>query len=554
VGELDLSGAAAVSSSSADFRIPFNTTVFDPLTGLPTINNGDGVLALEIETAEDGAFEVDGDDVSTTNRDQIGSVLFVTGDTDAGVVSQGHTWYGNKDLDFRVLPVIYSTDVVLGSIEVRAFAATSANATGPMDFGSGPGMTHVVSGPDFTFTATLATNQGVAEDTPAGVGHRIAIGQVLDSDGVDISANITRSATIEGLYVDFTGPVAGPAAIVLVDDGVLTPNRWYKTGDLSLRDISEEGIGGLSFSIDVVVAGITIQEDVTNLDDLTERMQEYQLTPGSVTDLLGNQTPVGGLAPTPAFGIDRTPMVISDFGPSQSSLIINPTDDIGDGVADNQLGFTVLDPALADGSPGSGFASVTLLGTNQDDVEFSLLPRILPNAAGPNLVDMSGALADGTYSFTVLATDGASPGNTSTQTFDFILDDTAPLITLNFFPPGAITPSGGAIGFQIGGLITDLNGLLSAKIVARDAGANTECDIGDAGIVTGTGPGQISVNSVDILAEADAFSQIFGFTRLPATAQIVCLWVEARDVAGDVNGNSEPNLGQTFTKTTINWN
>jgi hypothetical protein len=553
VGELDLSGAAAASSSSVDYRIPFNTTVFDANTGTPTLTNGPGVLSLEIETAEDGAFEVDTDNISLTNRDQIGGLLFVTAETDPGVVSQGRTWYGNKDLEFKVVPVLYSTDVVIGSVEVEAISTPSANGTGAMDFGSGPGAPHRVMGPDFTFTATAALNRDVVEDSPSGDGHRVVVRRVFDSNGVDISQNVIRSASLNGLYIDFTGPVAGPVSIVLVDGAVLTPNRWYNTGALTVRDISEEGIGGLSFSIDAVVAGVTVQQGVTNLDDLLERKQEYQLKPGTVTDMLGNQTAVGGVAPTVAFGIDRTPMTITGVAPTQAR-IINPTDDVADGTTDNQLQFTLTDPVLADGTPGAGFASVTLMGTNQDDVDFDLTPRILPSGTGPNQVNLSGAIPDGTYSFTLVTTDATLGGNTSTQTFDFTVDDTPPLVTLNSFPPGAVTPSGSAIGFSIGGIITEANGLLSATLVVRDAGGNAECDLTDAVILVGSGPGQVDLNSVDILDEASNFSQIFGFTRLPSTAQVVCLWVEAKDISEDVDGNAEPNVSRTFTLTTINWN
>jgi carboxypeptidase family protein len=556
VGELDLSASAAAvapNASFANFRIPFNTTVFDPDTGAPTIANGDGVLSLEIETTEDGAFEADMEDITITNRDQIGGILFVTGDTDPGVVAQGKTWWGNKDLDFRVVPVLYSTDVTVGSIEVEANTQPSANGVEALDFGSGPGAPHRVMGPNFTFTATAALNKDVVEDDPARDGHVIVIRRVFDSDGVDISGSFLRSVTLSGLYFDFTGPVAGATSLVLVDGGVFAPNRWYSSGDFSIRDVTETGIGGVTSTVDVIVGGVTIQQDVTNMDELAERKREYQLQPGSLVDLLGNQGAVSAISLTSAFGVDRTALTISSVKPSVSR-IINPTDDVGDGDSDNKLQFTLADPILADATAGSGFGSGTLTGTDQDGLDYDISSRIGPNALGANLVTVFGALSDGTYSMTLVTTDNALPANTTTQAFDFTIDDTAPTTNLTEIPAGAIASGSGILGMTVGGIVSDANGLLTGQLTVRDAGANATCEIGDALFALGTGAGQVNKNSVSILDTADSFSETFSFTKLgPATRQIVCFWVTATDVAVDVNGGSEPNSASAFTRTVIDW-
>ncbi|MDX1747265.1 MAG: hypothetical protein R3324_15115, partial [Halobacteriales archaeon] len=410
-----------------------------------------------------------------------------------------------------------------------------------------------MSGPDFTFTAPASLNRDVVEDDPAGIGHRVVVRRVFDSDGVNITGQVDNSATLNGLYFDFTGPVPGPAALVEVDDDPFIAGRLYNEGELTVRDVSELGVGGLEVTVDILVGAGLIQADVTRVEDVPERKAEYVARPGSMVDLLGNAGDVSGIASTSMWGVDKTPLSASLIRPANSSVLLNPTDDAGDGTSDNQLQFTLSEPALADGSAGAGFRSATLIGEEAEGVVYNLTTRISPNSLGANLVDVSGVLDDGDYTFTLEMTDNALPGNVSTQEIAFSVDDTDPLITLDIFPPGEVNPAGSGVGLQIGGFIVDASGFLSASITIRTTGGDTECDLTDPIFPAGSDPGDVDRNSVDILNSVDDFSEIFNFTRDPGQTQIVCLWIEARDLAEDVFGNSEPNINRAFSKTTINW-
>lgn len=557
VGEQGLAAPSAAFGqrlAPQRLRFPLNTTDFDATTGSPLFPNGPATLRAVVDTEQQGAG-ADENTLAITldNRNLIGSVSFLGGV--GGVVSGGHTWWGGGDLDFEVIPVIYDPSLSLSAIEVQALSQASPNGGPPLDFGSGPGQPHMVTGPGFTFTASLSLNTGTVEDDPGGPGHTVRVTRVFDGDSVDISSSVDRSASLMGLYVDHVGPTADATARILVDDNPVT-NRWFSEGVLSLRGVNDFGVGGMVVTLDARSGGAVIQMGVTNVDELGERQRAYQLDVASLEDALGNIGNVSAVPTSTAFGVDRTPLTISAVAPS-TDVLLNPADDAGNGSEGNQLGFTLTEPNLADGSPGSGYFNVTVIGTAGSGNNWDLSTVAVPRGLGSNLIDILGTLPDDSYEFTITTFDNATPSNTSTASFQFSIDNTAPAVTITKAPLAVVDTNNQSIAFTLAGSITDANGLLSALLRVRNGASdgNATCEADDFPFAT-TGPGSVNTNSVDVLDEASAISpRVFSFLRPTGGGQqVICLSFEASDTAVDVFGNSEPNTVFFPVRTFLQWN
>jgi len=550
VGELQVD--PDVVDWSQRLRVPLNTLEVDLETGEPVIDNGDGVLGLQLLTEDGQIREPDTAQVTVANRDRVGGVAFLTGMEDEGVVARGRRWWGNRELRFRAVPIVYSPDINVGSVELRAISSPSANGGAGLDFGSGPGVAHIVTAPDFIATATLADNREVVEDRAAGPGHRIVITRVFDENGVEIGDRVDHSATLTGLYFDFVGPRPGGAAEIFIAGGGVVAGAWYSTGVLSLSGVVEGGVGLADVVFEAYAGSQIIDPDFSDVFELDERQIEVQVRVTRMVDLLGNEGDDTLVPTTIPIGVDKTPIAIMSPLPLLAGRTINPDDDAGDGIADNRLQFTLTEPILDDGSPGSGLGSLELTGEDELGNPQDLTAQIAPGVLGANTVDISG-LPDGRYVLDLDVEDAARAPNASAWKFDFIVDSQAPDITLVNAPSGSITLTSQAAGFTLAGQITDLAGVQIARVVVRSDGGNGVCDLADPELAVGAGAGEVDRNNVTI-GQVDSFSHEIQVNNLGAgLTQTVCFWIEADDKVEGTDGKPEPNEARTSVRTVINW-
>lgn len=560
--ELPTPGAAAGQQLAPQrMRFEVNTTTFDPNAGGPLFPNGSATFTVVVDTEQEGSGAAQATlAITLVNADIIAGINFLGGA--GGIVSGGKVWWGGGDLDFQIIPVIFDPDLTISAIDVVAVGQASANGGPSLDFGSGLGAAHRVTGPPFLFTATQARNDGFVEDDPTRLGHTIRVVKVLDGDGLDITSNFLpgRATPLERLWVDFVGPQSNPGTRLTVDGAVILGGEWFSSGAFGLSPAaSETGVGGVTHQYDVTAVGLPVATNIAGIPDLGERGLLYRLELISMVDALGNQGPAANVLVGELFGVDRTALTISDVFPT-TTIILNPDDDAGDGITDNRVTFTATDPQLADGSPGSGYGTATALGVDGAGDPVNLSSQISPNGSGVNTLDPF-ILAEDTYTFDIEVTDNAAPGNTASTSMSFLLDRTNPSTNLGSpLPPGTVLTTAQSLTFTIAGNAADANGLSSVLVTVRDAntgpnGADGVCDITDLKVAVGTGAGQVNANTFDVTAEATGFSRNITVQKAGTggLVQALCFFIETSDAATDVNGDPEPNRSNASARTDIEW-
>lgn len=543
------------SAEKVELRV--NTGAFDPDTGEPVFENGQTFVEAHVDTEAGSSVATDRLDITLANRARIAGVS--PGDNGDGVVSQGRRWFGNRDLHFEVVPVLYDQSRTIGAISLQASGDPSANGGPSLDLGSGPGQPHKVEGPPFVFTARLADNVGLAEDDPSGSGHSLRVVGVFDGDGVEVTSDFVpgRTTPLQGYYVDFVPPQVPGGAAISVGGSVVAGGEWFSSGAFGVTSMTETGSGQATVSYEVDDADQTDPiTGASSVADLQEKQNtKYELRVVQVRDAVGNTTPASAFPPaSPAFGVDRTAVEVTNLIPS-AFLILNPDDAAGDGIADNELSFSATDPKLPSGASASGYATSTAQAVSVNGASADITPSIAPNLTGTNRISMS-ALGETRWTITVTTKDGAKPANVSTFTYDVTLDKTAPAISITNPPPSSVNTSSGSVSFSIGGQVTDAHGLGQVQIVVRDADDNTPdtCEAIDAPISVGTGPGQLDANPIDVTDTADDFTAQVTVHSQGSGQQELCFYVEAEDAAEDRAGKPEPNTNKQFVRTLINWN
>lgn len=552
--------AATVGMATQRLRFEVNTVEFDPVSGGPRFANGPHVLRVVADTEQSGPGAAQTTlDVTFINTDLIGGINFLSGA--GGIVTGGVQWWGGGDLFFEIVPVIYDATRTISAIEVIAIGQASANGGPSLDLGSGLGATHRVTGPPFLFSATQADNDGFVEDDPTRGGHTIQVVGVFDGNGVNITSDFLpgRADPLTGLHVDFVGPQINPGGRITVGGAFILGGEWFSTGALAVSPPAvEAGVGGATVRMDIVVGATVVATDVSSIDELGERGLSYRGTLVSLTDGLGNLGPAANVGITNIFGVDRTPVTITAVIPV-NTVILNPDDDAGDGIADNRPTFTASDPILGDGTSGSGYATATAIGVDALGATIDLSSQIQPNATGLNTLSLT-ILPTSTYSFEFTVTDQAQPANSATFSVSFIIDRTNPVTNMGpSVPAGTVFNSSNSLTFTVEGNAMDANGLSSLLLVVRDAdsgGIPGICELVDSPVTRGTGPAQVLENTFDVTAMASGFSVNVTVHNAGgvATVQTLCYWIEALDAATDVNGAPEPNGSFAVARQVITWN
>ena len=365
-----------------------------------------------------------------------------------------------------------------------------------------------------TFTAPAA-NSATNDDTPALVGTAEADAsveiQILDGNGAviqtvtttaDASGNFTVDATAlpDGDYlaeaaatdaagnvgpttphlpftVDTVPPAVGldtPADSDLTNDDTPLLSGTGEDGAMLVVEVRDNGGNVVdTHTITVGATGMWMVE-ATSLAD-----GDYTVTV-TATDAAGNAT---ALAPVP-FTVDATPPALTLAAPGATS---DDTPTIaGSTEANTSVRIEITDSA------GN---SVEVIDTTSD-------------GAGDFSQDTA-SLADGGYTVTVTATDAA--GNTSTASSPFIVDTTAPVVSLA--PLGPTNDDTPAISGT-----TEANSLV--EIVIRDANGNAVETLSTTSDASGN-------FSIDAAALADGTYSID---------------VNATDAAGNTGGANFPGL------------
>ncbi|MFV2006063.1 MAG: collagen binding domain-containing protein [Longimicrobiales bacterium] len=552
--------AAGAGMDTQRLRFEVNTVEFDPDSGGPRFTNGPHVLRVSAETEQSGPGAAETTlGVTFINTDLIGGINLLSGA--GGIVMGGVRWWGGGDLFFEIVPVIYDVTRTISAIDVIAIGEASANGGPSLDLGSGLGAAHRVTGPPFLFSATQADNHGFVEDDPTRGGHTIRVVGVLDGNGADITPDFLpgRADPLTGLHVDFVGPQINPGGRITVGGAFIVGGEWFSTGAFALSPPAfEAGVGGVTSRISITVGGNVVATDVSSIDELAERGLSYRGTLASLEDLLGNPGPATNVGLSGLFGVDRTPVNITAVIPV-TTVILNPDDDAGDGIADNRPAFTANDPVLGDGTSGSGYATGTAIGVDALGIPIDLSSQIQPNAGGLNTLSPT-ILPTSTYSFDFTVTDRAQPANSATSTVSFILDRTDPITNMGpSVPAGTVFNSSSSLTFTVEGNAMDANGISNLQLVVRDAdsgGIPGICELVDSPVTRGTGPGQVLENTFDVTAMSSGFSVNVTVQNAGgvATVQTLCYWIEALDSATDVNGAPEPNGSFAVARQVITWN
>lgn len=545
-----------------EVEIRLDTDAFDSETGEVLFPNGARLLSVEVDAEERGpAAAVATLEIVLANQNRIAGVQAVS--VGEGVVSEGRRWFGRQDLTFEVIPVLFDPDRTIGAISLEASGDASLNGGPSLDFGSGPGEPHQVEGPPFVFTASLEDNDGLVEDEPDGIGHTIRVDRVFDEDGVEITSDFVpnNAPPLEGFYVDFVAPVVDPGAAITVGGGGVAGGTFFAAGTFGLSGLSERGSGGVAIAFQVRDADEPDPiADVTSIDDLPERRNDkFTLEIASIADAMGNVTDTPSLpSPTSAFGVDRTPITVSDIRPADP-LVLNPD------APNGAVAFNALEPDLPDGSPGSGYET-TSVTAEAGDGTVTTVSTVSPDDLGMNTIDLSG-LSEGPWTVEATTMDRAVPGNETTFSYTVTLDRTDPTTGVSQPPPNNITATAGSVTLTFQGTATDDTGLSLVRVSVRDdtddgdpgtSAGNGACELTDPLLPEGDGPGEVDQNEVNVTdqvlaSDEGAFSEDFRFTNA-GSQQRVCFFVEAFDLAEDRNGNSAANESATSTTTVINWN
>lgn len=576
---MNVSGGSSPAATSAQPVVQFqiSTQMFDPQTLEVAYPNGEYELSASIETAEGStATATLGTPLRFNNTDILRVVAVETN----SVVSGGVRWYGQTDQTLRAEAILYSQQVEIDQIGVSPImAASTANGGQAMDLGAGPGSELLIEGPapfEFVIEADDNNGAGGVEDSPAGSGSQVTITSVNDPDGVDIVSSFSAPSPFMA-YWDWVPPAVNtPAASeISVAGTAIAGGEFFSGGAFGLTNNSELGVGGLILEFDVDDAATSADPDFDNVSaiaDLPERQPSNFTTKVlKVADALQNEVDLtanavsGGDNESPGYGVDRTAVAITDIFPAPGSFIVlNPDDDNGDG--NNQdLEFTANDPALADGTAGSGYNTTTVTVTNTS-TGAQTPASVGPNTAGANTINTDPVVtvfSEARYTVEATTTDNATAPNQVKTVWEVAIDATDPTTNMLNPPSSNVTSSNSTLTFTISGNASDANGLSEVLVTVRNADDGTAdvCELTDALIPVGSNPGQVNQNSVDVTGSAEAGFDVdirvnnneTNATDGDGEDQDLCFFIESSDNAKDNTGASEPNTSDQSARTVIDW-
>ncbi len=491
----------------------------------------------------------------------------------------GATYVGGGDLTFEVLAAMYSGRTV-GRVDVQS-------VTGFADLTLTP--TSVTDGPPFRYTAEYGAN-AIEHDPATGVGSEateVQIVQLRQENEALIDPASVNIVNLTGIKVDNVAPQAPANSQVVVRNGtsleIPVNGSFFSSGAFTIgnagtdTEAADAGVG-LSATPGSFLAHLNNTEfpgtrmvselDEAGADRWSAEVEYFE-------DKLGNRMTAAQISAlldsgeTDGFNIDKTAPVKTNRLPVDGTIFRGT----GENVA-RVLLFRLRDLVLAPGEPGAGLAaeadldlrvrnlSTSPVLTFTDNLAHgSVAPAVVAQPPGGtdfqvnlNHPDIQGALGDGEYEVRVTARDQSILMNEEEYFFEFILDTTPPTTNIIDGPPSQIGPTTASQHtFTIEGHASDANGLVKAQLTVRAPTNPGVCALTDPLVAVGTGAGQVNRNQVDVLANAEDFTEQFSVQNAGATQEL-CFFLEAHDTAVDNELNPDPNMNDESVWTEILWN
>lgn len=210
--------------------------------------------------------------------------------------------------------------------------------------------------------------------------------------------------------------------------------------------------------------------------------------------------------------------------------------------------WTLTDPMLSDGRPGSGVDPASVTATTGSGMS-------LPVTANGMYTANTSGLADGPVTVSISYRDFV--GNMGLGTFNFDYDCTNPMINLTNTPTSPQESMDPMVMFEFAGSITEMHPSMALSTVTRP-GANGTCgDTDDEAWPSGTGPGQVDGQTVDLPASGSfmrAFTAYNGkMPGDPPSVATYCTNFSAYDTTRDKFGVERPNETHTSFRIDLTW-
>lgn len=579
-----ISSSSKVAGATAiDYNLRVNTQTFDPNDYVgdvitPDWPNGAYQIGLRATFTDGSTKELQGPTTNFVNEQQL--FWSVVEEPNTVIDDSDERWFGGTSGTYA-LTVVDHFGVGVGSVDIE-------DDNGTYVFQNGSSQITLNSAP-FQVIVDAGDNAGAAGeielelDGPKGSGDEA----IRDSDGeeYDLSGGVsgvpfqlTTLSPFQGvpsgtqeiedaeLNLDYCGPtVDSDDVTVLTPDGTewSIMDQFFKAGVFNVgtsttrcgaeADIASD-TEAFDWQIDVEDTGSgDVHEDVMEIGDLGERTNTgYVAEIIEISDALGNPGSVTDVGQSDDFGVDRSPLEITNVAPADQ-IILNPDNDNGDG-DDQDLEFTAVDAVLEDGNPGSGYGTTSTAAEHADGTTAS--PAVSPDASGDNEIE-TGGLQDGFWTLVATHEDLATLVNENETVYEFIIDSTDPTTNMVDPPSSSVTSSNSTLTFTIKGESSDDNGQSEVLVTIRDAGGDDACQVSDALITEGSGAGEVDTNTHDVTSTANAGDQFevqFTVNNDAPNTQHLCFFIEASDNAVDVNGDPEPNFTDQSAHTDVTWN
>jgi autotransporter-associated beta strand protein len=452
----------ATGSASGTLSFDSGSGQTRTITVTPT-GNGNGTLAISIDAGS--AIDAGGNQPAAVGP----STAFTLDNTPPtitiGAPSKSITNTAGGPVTFTVT---YADDNALQSTSLTASDIT-LNTTGGVSGSvsvSGTGPVYTVSigsltGSDGTLGFTIAA--GTATDTAGNTAG-------AQTSGTFIVDNTAPTITIGAPSKSITNTAGGPVTFMVT----YTDDNAIQSSSLTSSDITLINTGGTAGGTVMVTPGLNNTYTVS-IGSLTGNGPlSFTIAAGTATDTAGN---TAGSQTSSSFTVDNTPPTITIAAPSKSitNTAGGPVTFMVTYADDNALQSTSLTASdITLNSTGGVSGSVSVSGT------------------GPVYTVSIGSLtgSNGTLGFTIAAgTATDTAGNTagSQTSGTFIVDNTAPTITIAAPSKSITNTAGGPVTFMV--TYADDNALQSTSLTAANITLiNTGGTAGGSVTVSGTGP------------------------------------------------------------------
>ena len=587
----DQGGFIAAASGELEVECLFKTaSIMGECAGAqlpPLYANGDHTLGARVTTADGETREAIVTQPITLKNS--GFVMVTHSAGSASAVVSGVTYRGgpvDEDDDsnqntFHACPASYdgttvgelSLTTMLTGPDAAAIDTTVADST--------RGATLVITKEKgaFTWNVDPAKNGGVEDRAGKDEHWVINSGDIKDDGDLLVTSKFRgdEEAMVGPLYFDFKRPTwthdpdEDEPQEILVTYGTTAArtnqsvgNSYYNSGALSVRGLTDGGVGGAGAIIAVGDCGIEANsdslkstafmpaaglEEVSNMAQLPEEdatkdfaddkgLNCYTAEVTAISDELGNEatlpaTPIGTIN---YFGVDKGRPVVTDVQPDSRMVLKR----------DAFLTFEAEDPDLATGEAGSGYwATRWFVGTK--------FIAALGNTTKLKSVSQArlGLTKDGAYGVTALAEDNANPGNRTTVRYSFVRDGLAPTFTVSKSQSNIGNTHAATVIVTVGGTISDASGIEEAELSVRSpvagvcpTGASDDLNL-PARRVTGNkrdlsddGSSSITFDET-FTVKAPSAGDISGVTDF--VSENLCFYLYVEDVATDREGDGPGN-------------